>query len=140
MSVFFVTSAISPRKEINTLATTIYVAGAQIEQGTFAFLLIPISTSAVARAADKFTPQSSLDEVQVTGNLASDNLPVKLYVWHEGGKLEIGDEYIIPLSWTLPLSRDRKLRCIFVVETGAQASEFAVVENAVALLSNDVAR
>jgi hypothetical protein len=52
MNVFLVTSATSARAEQNTHDTSIYVAGAQIEEGTFATSFIPTTTAAVTRGGD----------------------------------------------------------------------------------------
>jgi hypothetical protein len=54
MNAFLVSSATASRGEGNTLNTSIYVAGAQIEDGIFATSDIPTDTATVTRAADDF--------------------------------------------------------------------------------------
>jgi hypothetical protein len=52
MNVLLVSSATAIRAEINTLATFIYTAGAQVEEGTVATSYISTTTAAVTRAGD----------------------------------------------------------------------------------------
>jgi len=68
----------------------------------------------------------------------NDDLRIKFSIWSQGGKLDIGSGYTVPLTWPFALTRDKKMRCVFVVETAGGMSRFAMVKNKVALLSNSV--
>jgi hypothetical protein len=50
-----VSSDSAPRSKANTLATTIYIAGPQVEEGEFVTSYIPTTTNVATRAADVFT-------------------------------------------------------------------------------------
>ncbi len=54
IAIFIVSSAISPRAEINTLATSIYAAGAQVDVVLSATSYISTTTAPVTRAVDNF--------------------------------------------------------------------------------------
>jgi hypothetical protein len=52
MNVFLVSSATSVRGESNTLSTSIFIAGPQMEDGTFATSYIPTRATTLTRAGD----------------------------------------------------------------------------------------
>ena len=65
-SVFLVNSATSIRNEINTLATSIFVWGGQIEVGTSVTSYIPTTTATVTRNADTISKSSATDLIGQT--------------------------------------------------------------------------
>jgi hypothetical protein len=74
INVFLVSSATSVRGESNTLSTSIYVAGPQMEDGAFATSYIPTRASAVTRAGDF----SSIDVNNIRNNPAEGTFGVEL--------------------------------------------------------------
>jgi hypothetical protein len=139
MFVSIVTSATSVRAEINTLNTSIYVTAPQVEVGTVATSYIEnVGTATTTRAADVYTPRPAWDVTPITGDALNDDLQIEFSVWRQGGKLDIGSGYTVPLTWPFALTQDKKMRCVFVVETAGGTSRFTMVKNKVALLSNSV--
>jgi hypothetical protein len=78
MGIFLVTSATATRGDINTLTTSIYVAGPQVEAGSYATSYIPTDATAVTRAADNafgVTQGAAGYEFSATSGTISDGRP-----------------------------------------------------------------
>ena len=81
MNVFLVGSATSIRGASNTLTTSVYVAGAQTEEGTFATSYIPTTTAAATRTVDDY------EEVLTPFPIMSDTLGSGITTGHIGHPL-----------------------------------------------------
>jgi hypothetical protein len=78
-------------------------------------------------------PRLKWTDTTTTQDLATSTLPVKISIWSQGGKLSIGDRFVVPLYVD-----NKKLRCVFVTETGGHLSDLAMVKKSVALCLNRV--
>jgi hypothetical protein len=136
MILYVISGNTSIRGQSHRLSIGFYVSSPQVEIGGFATSYIPTTSIPVTRSGDVYGTRPGWEETPVLEDLASSTLPVKFSVWSQGGKLDIGNGYTAPLIWPLSIPFDKKMRCVFAVETGGQANEFAMVKNSVALLSN----
>ena len=96
-AISIISSDTSIKGVTNTLATNIYVAGVQIEEGSFATSYTP-TTNIVTRAADVYTPRPAWEVTLVSGDVINDDFQIKFSIWRQGGKLDIGSGYSVPLN------------------------------------------
>jgi hypothetical protein len=91
-----ITSATSPRIESNTLTTSVYVYGSQVESGAYATTYIPTTTASATRVADSFSRNNIFTNGLITSS---------------------GGTWFVELRGNLSLTRDTFTTGIYISDT-----------------------
>jgi hypothetical protein len=91
-----ITSATSPRAESNTLSTSVFLWGAQMEQGAYPTTYIPTTTASATRIADSFSRNNIFTNGLITSS---------------------GGTWFVELRGNLSLTRDTFTTGIYISDT-----------------------
>jgi hypothetical protein len=107
-SVFLVTSATAARAETNTLSTSIFLWGAQLEAGAYSTSFIPTTTASVTRNADSITRNNIFTNGLITAS---------------------GGTWFVDLRNNRVLTRDASVNTLFLADTNTGATNGFVFRN-----------